>query len=64
MISALKKLEQNDQPFAKFNHATAAMCIDDPLQHHEKWFHRLFDTHPPIAQRIAELQKIAVGQSV
>jgi heat shock protein HtpX len=64
LISALKKLQQNDKPFKKMNHATAAMCIDDPLQHHEKWYHRLYDTHPPIAQRIAELQKIAVGQSV
>jgi heat shock protein HtpX len=61
LISALKKLETNDQPFAKFNHATAAMCIDDPLQHHEKWFHQLFDTHPPIAARIAALEAISVG---
>jgi heat shock protein HtpX len=64
LISALKKLQQNDKPFKKMNHATAAMCIDDPLQHHENWYHRLYDTHPPIAQRIAELQKLAVGQSV
>ena len=64
LISALKKLQQNDKPFKNMNHATAAMCIDDPLQHHEKWYHRLYDTHPPIAQRIAELEKIAVGQSV
>jgi len=64
LISALRKLEQNDQPFAKFNHATAAMCIDDPLQHHEAWFHRLFDTHPPISERIAILEQISQGQSV
>jgi heat shock protein HtpX len=64
LISALRKLQQNDKPFKKMNHATAAMCIDDPLQHHESWYHRLYDTHPPIAQRIAELEKIAVGQSV
>jgi len=64
LLSALRKLEQNDKPFAKFNHATAAMCIDDPLQHHETWYHRLYDSHPPIGERIAALEKIASGQSV
>jgi heat shock protein HtpX len=64
LISALQKLESNDKPFAKFNHATAAMCIDDPLQHHETWFHHLFDTHPPIAERIAVLERISSGQSL
>ncbi|MGO9029244.1 MAG: M48 family metallopeptidase [Acidimicrobiales bacterium] len=64
LVSALKKLQQNDQPFQKMNHATAAMCIDDPLQHHDAWYHRLYDTHPPIEERIAALEKIASGQSV
>jgi heat shock protein HtpX len=62
LISALEILQRNDQPLAKVNHATAAMCIDDPLQHHAGWFHRLFDTHPPISERIAVLQRIATGQ--
>ncbi len=61
LISALKKLQQNDKPLKKMNHATAAMCIDDPLQHNETWYHRLYDTHPPIEQRIAELEKISVA---
>jgi heat shock protein HtpX len=63
LIRALQKLQTNDQPFAKFNHATAAMCIDDPLQHHESWFHHLFDTHPPIAERIAVLKQIEYGKA-
>jgi heat shock protein HtpX len=64
LLSALKKLQQNDVPFKKMNHATAAMCIDDPLQHHETWMHRLYDTHPPIEERIAVLEKMASGQTV
>jgi heat shock protein HtpX len=63
LMHALQKLEQNDKPFAKFNHATAAMCIDDPLQHHEGWSHRLFDTHPPLEERIAILERIAQGHA-
>ena len=64
LLSALKKLQQNNTPFKSMNHATAAMCIDDPLQHHEAWYHRLYDTHPPIEERIAALEKIASGQSI
>ena len=64
LISALKKLQQNDVPFKGMNHSVAAMCIDDPLQHHETWFHRLFDTHPPLDERIARLEAIASGQSI
>jgi heat shock protein HtpX len=64
LLSALKKLQQNDKPFKGMNHSTAAMCIDDPLQHHEAWYHRLYDTHPPLDERIAALEKIASGQSV
>jgi heat shock protein HtpX len=64
LIRALKTLQTNDVPLKKLNHATAAMCIDDPLQHHEGRIHRLFDTHPPIADRIAALERTAQGLSV
>jgi heat shock protein HtpX len=64
LLGALKKLQQNDTPFKNMNHSTAAMCIDDPLQHHDAWYHRLYDTHPPIEERIAALEKILSGQTV
>jgi len=64
LIGALTKLQANDVPLRKMNHATAAMCIDDPLQHHESAMHRLFDTHPPIAGRIAVLERMKQGLTV
>jgi len=38
----------------------------DPAQYRQlhDWYHHLYDTHPPIEERIAELEKIASGQSV
>src|SRR6266849_1135585 len=62
LINALKKIGQNEKPMAKFNHAVAAMCIDNPTEHHGSFFNHLFDTHPPIEERIAALEKIASVQ--
>ena len=62
LISALQKIEQNDKPPERFNHAVAAMMIDNPSEHHGSFFNHLFDTHPPIEERIAALQRIASVQ--
>ena len=62
LIDALQKIAQNDTPPQRFNHAVAAMMIDNPEEHHGSFFSRLFDTHPPIAERIAALQRIASVQ--
>jgi len=62
LISALQKIAQNDKPPERFNHAVAAMMIDNPSEHHGSFYSRLFDTHPPIAERIAALQRIASVQ--
>jgi heat shock protein HtpX len=58
LLHALQKLAANQTPFRNMTHATAAMCIDNPLEHHKGWIHRLFDTHPPIEERIAVLQRM------
>jgi len=62
LLSALKKIAQNDKPPQKFNHAVAAMMIDNPTEHHGTFFNHLFDTHPPIEERIAALERIAAVQ--
>ena len=62
LLSALKKIAENDKPPEKFNHAVAAMCIDNPTEHHGSFFNHLFDTHPPIEERIAALERIAAVQ--
>jgi heat shock protein HtpX len=62
LISALQKIAANDKPPERFNHAVAAMMIDNPEEHHGSFFSKLFDTHPPIAERIAALQRIASVQ--
>ncbi len=62
LINALKKIAANEKPMQRFNHAVAAMCIDNPTEHHGSFFNHLFDTHPPIEERIAALEKIASVQ--
>src|SRR5947199_92771 len=62
LINALKKIAANDKPPEKFNHAVAAMCIDNPEEHHGSFCSRLFKTQPPIEERIATLEKIASVQ--
>jgi len=63
LIGALKKIAANEKPMQRFNHAVAAMCIDNPTEHHGSFFNHLFDTHPPIEERIAALEKIASVQT-
>ena len=56
LASALAKLEEYGRPLAKANTSMAHLWIADPLRPNA--LARLFATHPPIADRIARLQKI------
>ncbi len=62
LISALKKLSADNEPLDVANKATAHLYIVNPLKGHTgavSWFANLFNTHPPIADRIAALQAMS-----
>jgi heat shock protein HtpX len=61
LISALRKIENDETPMVSAKDSTAHMWIDNPFKGRQvSWWHRLFMTHPPIEERIAALQKIAM----
>jgi heat shock protein HtpX len=55
LISALRKIENDDHPVEDANRGTAHMYFTNPLK--AQWLASLFDTHPPIEERIKALQK-------
>ena len=58
LISALQKL-QNAQPMKKVAPSSSSLYISDPeLNRRHKRFAHLFDTHPPLDERIARLEEM------
>ncbi|MBI5358340.1 M48 family metallopeptidase [Candidatus Amesbacteria bacterium] len=60
LISALKKLGADKEPLEAANKATAHLYIVNPLNNLSSdargWFSNLFNTHPPLADRIKVLE--------
>jgi len=56
LASALQKLGEYGRPMRKQNSSMAHLWISDPTK--PGFMSRLFSTHPPIADRVARLQKI------
>ncbi len=60
LAKALEKISQDHEPLEAANKATAHLYISDPLKNHKRdsisWFANLFQTHPPVNQRIAVLR--------
>jgi heat shock protein HtpX len=59
--SALEKLESSNRAMTHPSHAIAHLWIESPLPRDDResaqgWLARAFDTHPPLADRIAELR--------
>lgn len=63
LISALAKISADHEPLEAANKATAHLYIANPFKDKAGgtvgWFAGLFNTHPPIQERIATLQKMA-----
>lgn len=61
LISALKKLGADREPLEAANKATAHLYIVNPLKNRHDaigWFASLFNTHPPLSERISVLNKM------
>lgn len=59
LASALEKISQDTEPLEAANKATAHLYIANPLKNHHdniSWFANLFNTHPPVKERISALR--------
>lgn len=62
LISALKKLGADREPLEAANKATAHLYIVNPLKNRHDavgWFASLFNTHPPLNERIKILEQMS-----
>ncbi|MBX4191513.1 MAG: M48 family metallopeptidase [Candidatus Doudnabacteria bacterium] len=64
LADALRKIAEDHEPLEVANKATAHLYIVNPLKEHQDnknsigWFASLFQTHPPIQERIDRLEKM------
>jgi len=60
LANALEKIAKDTTPLMRASNATAHLFIENPFKGKSKtaWFSSLFDTHPPIADRIRILRSM------
>lgn len=61
LARALEKISGDREPLEAANKATAHLYISDPLKNRQDmvgWFSNLFQTHPPVADRIKALRSL------
>lgn len=59
LANALRKIAADQHVLTVANKATASLYIANPLKDHPFQFDHLFDTHPPIEERIKRLDAMA-----
>ncbi len=56
LARALEKISADPDPLEEANKATAHLYFSNPLHDHRSFLNDLFDTHPPVAERIRLLR--------
>jgi len=56
LARALEKIRDDTNPLKEANKATAQLYFSNPLHDHKSFLNDLFDTHPPIDERIKLLR--------
>lgn len=62
LAKALESISHDKEPLEAANKATAHLYISNPLKNHHDaigWFAGLFQTHPPVKERIAALRGLS-----
>ena len=58
LARALEKISSDPEPLETANKATAHLYISNPLKEHASFLNNLFNTHPPIEERIRLLRSM------
>ena len=58
LARALEKISSDPEPLEVANKATAHLYISNPLKEHASFLNNMFDTHPPIEERIRLLRSM------
>jgi heat shock protein HtpX len=58
LASALEKIAADTEPLEVANKATAQLYIYNPLRDHGGWLNGLFDSHPPVEERVKRLREM------
>lgn len=58
LARALEKIAADPEPLEAANKATAHLYVYNPLREHQSFFNNLFNTHPPIEDRIRLLRSM------
>ena len=58
LARALEKISADPEPLEAANKATAHLYISNPLKEHASFLNNMFNTHPPIEERIRILRNM------